>query len=341
MNDFDLEELLKEQQSPDPAPVVAPVIGEPDLSSYDSNIAKASDDAERQRKMSYIMQAMQTMGTANAQSRGMAAPSTKIFEEMRTGAGAPVDAARAEKQAAIKAYLDKKKLDWQQNQAAQEERRHQEMLGAKAKESEAAMAFKGSEGAANRDLQLTIAGVRNADKQAAEAEKQQAKDEALTVEGYGKARTPKEAQELRQTTIDTKSALDDLRAVKELGNNVAIWDRTKVNKIDQLLNQAVGKLRMSMVGPGSMTESERLLIRESIGDPTALFSSESIQNAKLDQLIANMEKRLEDEAKAKIVGYGGKAPAGGKKVTRKEVSASTGKTRVTYDDGTTEIIEGK
>lgn len=311
MDEFDLDEYLKTAQLPEPQPVVAPVIGEPDLSSYDSNIAKAADDAERQRKMSYIMQAMQTMGTANAQSRGMAAPSTKIFEEMRTGAGAPVDAARAEKQAAIKAYLDKKKLDWQKSQADQEERRHQELLGAKSQENEAARAFRATESAANRDLQRTIAGTREADKQAADAEKQQVKDEALTVEGYGKARTPKEAQDLRQAVVDTKSALDDLRAVKELGTNVAVWDRTKVNKIDQLLNQAVGKLRMSMVGPGSMTESERMLIRESIGDPTALFSSESIQKAKLDQLIENMEKRLEDETKAKIVGYKGKEPAGG------------------------------
>lgn len=339
MNDFDLEELLKEQQLPEPGPVVAPVIGEPDLSSYDSNIAKASDDAERQRKMSYIMQAMQTMGTANAQSRGMAAPSTKIFEEMRANAGSPIDAARAEKQAAIKAYLDKKKLDWQKSQADTEERRHQELLGSKKEESQIARDFKATESAANRDLQRTIAGERTADKQAAEAEKQQVKDEALTVEGYGKARTPKEAQELRQTVVDTKSALDDLRSVKELGTNVAVWDRTKVNKIDQLLNQAVGKLRMSMVGPGSMTESERLLIRESIGDPTALFSSESIQNAKLDQLITNMEKRLEDEAKAKVVGYGGKSA--GKKIVGRQYSASRNQTRVTYDDGTTELVEGQ
>jgi hypothetical protein len=132
-------------------------------------------------------------------------------------------------------------------------------------------------------------------------DKEGLKNEELEIPGYGRARSKEEAKDLRTAVVDTKSAIRDLQAVKELGKNIAVWDRSRINQLNQKLDIAVGKLRLSMVGPGAMTEAERRTIRNSIGDPSALFSTEDIQNGKLDALIESISQRLEDEIAQKVV----------------------------------------
>jgi hypothetical protein len=127
------------------------------------------------------------------------------------------------------------------------------------------------------------------------------KAEELEIPGHGRARSKEEAKDLRTAVVDTKSAIRDLQAVKELGKNIAVWDRSRINQLNQKLDIAVGKLRLSMVGPGAMTEVERRTIRDSIGDPSTLFSTEDIQNGKLDALIESISQRLEDEIAQKVV----------------------------------------
>ena len=129
-------------------------------------------------------------------------------------------------------------------------------------------------------------------------------DVELMVPGYGKARTLSEAKEFREAVASNDSSVEDLKAVKELGRNINIADprdRERVNLIQQKLSQAVGKLRISLTGPGAMTEAERKLIRESIGDPTTLFSTEGIQFAKLDQLMKSIDDSTKRTAKMIIV----------------------------------------
>lgn len=123
-----------------------------------------------------------------------------------------------------------------------------------------------------------------------------AKLEALTVPDYGYARTEKEAVRLREDIPQTKGALALLAKVKELGTNVnALTDWGTVDKINTNLAIAVGKLRISLVGPGPMTEAERNNILKTIGDPTKLFSTESREFGKLDELIANIQASLDRE----------------------------------------------
>lgn len=133
-----------------------------------------------------------------------------------------------------------------------------------------------------------------------EDKKDAREEDARFVVGYGVARTPGDAKEFRTALVDSQSAISDLEQVKKLGNNVSSLDIDRSALIGQLLDQAVGKLRLSMVGPGAMTDSERSVVRNAIGDPRKWTSFESTEQKKLDQLINNINKRLKKEAHFKI-----------------------------------------
>jgi len=131
--------------------------------------------------------------------------------------------------------------------------------------------------------------------------RQDAKNTALEVPGRGQARTEREAISFREAASSAENAKADLAKVKELGQGVTVFDRTKIGLIQQNLMTAIGKLRLSVLGPGVMTDSERAYLRENIGDPSILFSTEAIQNAKLDQLITQIDASIDRQADQVVV----------------------------------------
>lgn len=163
-------------------------------------------------------------------------------------------------------------------------------------------------------------------------------NEELEIPGFGQARTKEEAKEFRQVVADTRSGVELLKQVKELGTDVSLLDREKIQKIDSLLNQAVGKLRISLTGGGPMTDEERDMIRGTIGDPSKLFSTEAIQKAKIDQLINNMEASLNTRANSIIKN---RPQPTQKTITNRQYSPSRDQTKIIYSDGSTEIKSGR
>lgn len=133
---------------------------------------------------------------------------------------------------------------------------------------------------------------RRAEKQRQDEER---KKKSMLIPGVGYAVDAKDAKEIRKDKTSTEDAIEMLNKVKEMGKDISKLDPrdfTKVKKIDSLLNQAVGKMRISLTGGGPLTEEERQMIRSSIGDPTSLLSTESAERAKLDQLIEQMQNSL-------------------------------------------------
>jgi hypothetical protein len=128
-------------------------------------------------------------------------------------------------------------------------------------------------------------------KNTADAKKNEAKtndagapNEELVIPGMGAVRTKKEAVEIRSAKADAADAMRIIDEIKKHGTDVSIFDRERVNKIDQLKKVLAGKLRLPLTGPGAMTEDEYQRLIDTMGDPTSLFSTEKIQHAKLDQL---------------------------------------------------------
>lgn len=165
------------------------------------------------------------------------------------------------------------------------------------------------------------------------SDKANKEDKGTLVKGYGYVKDNMEARKFKEEIVSTKNAIDDLEQVIDLGTNVTVWDRSKVNVIQQKLMTAIGKMRLSVLGPGVMTDSEREYLRENIGDPTMLTSTEGIQKAKLRSLIESMKTSLENRAKTIVEDYEG---------TPKEVERRTSDGKIAiFNADTKEFIRYK
>lgn len=139
------------------------------------------------------------------------------------------------------------------------------------------------------------------------------KPETLFVPEYNaKARSAAEAKEFREDIAGTQDAIALLEDIKSVGKDISPLDPRDLGKIDQIegnIVRAIGKMRLSVVGPGAMTEDERKSIRTIIGDPSKLLSTEAREMAKLDRVIADMKKSLDRKAQQVLIFPEGQGPA--------------------------------
>jgi hypothetical protein len=126
-----------------------------------------------------------------------------------------------------------------------------------------------------------------------EAREQKKTSEEYEVPGLGFVRTPDEAKTIRTAKADAETAKEYINQLKALGTNVAIWDRDRIGKINQLKQALVGKLRLPLMGPGTMTEDEFQRTVDNLGDPSALFGTEKNEIGKLDQMSNILDKNIE------------------------------------------------
>ncbi len=134
------------------------------------------------------------------------------------------------------------------------------------------------------------------------AGKKKDRPESLHVPEYGApARQASEAKEFRNEISDTQDAIALLQDIKAEGKDVAVWDLKRKAKIQSNIQQAVGKMRLSLLGPGAMTDKEKSDLIAVIGDPAALFSTEDIENVKLDNLIGQLGQSLDRKAKQVLI----------------------------------------
>lgn len=131
------------------------------------------------------------------------------------------------------------------------------------------------------------------------------------VPGYGRVRTAKEAQDIRQSMSDANDAVKLIDDIKTLGTDVSVWDRKKINRIQSKMKILAGKLRLPLTGPGAMTQDEYERLIDTMGDPSKVFGLESIEKAKLDDLkntLSNSIKskfeaaRIDDENETMLAG---------------------------------------
>lgn len=280
-----------------------------DKVKFDQPMEEATESAGNKRLMGSIIDGIAQIGTANAVARGGRGYDGSAGKILNQAADTSVAEAANKRKAMIEDYLTKKNL----GDSVEEQSRGMAKDQIAKERYDAEMARRDEDRAYNRQRDTTNDQFRrqtladNRAERAAELQnKADMKAEELEIPSYGQARTAADAKEMRTALVDTQSAIADLNKVKELGTDVNLTDFKKRELIDQLLNAATGKLRLSMTGPGAMTDSERLMIRNSIGDPTKLMSTESIEKAKLDQLIKGLEDRLEREASVRVRDYKGK-----------------------------------
>lgn len=137
-------------------------------------------------------------------------------------------------------------------------------------------------------------------KQMAESKDKQTQ---LTVPGFGIARGVPEAEKFRATAVAASSAKDILHQIKDLGKDVSVLTPVTRGQVQTLVNMAVGKLREILTGPGSMSETDRAAIIDTIGNPAAWNKLEAVEMAKLDTVINTIDSSLQDTASQVIVDY--------------------------------------
>jgi hypothetical protein len=131
-------------------------------------------------------------------------------------------------------------------------------------------------------------------------------DQALEVPGYGQARTKEEAKEFRKRKTSTDEAVAAQTRIEQIWKGQSKLNPTSMKDLAKLrteLGLIQGAMRLSLIGPGAVTDAEREFMNQLIGDPSKVFGFEDVEKAKLDTIIQKMKIGLDSEAKNVIVGY--------------------------------------
>jgi hypothetical protein len=122
------------------------------------------------------------------------------------------------------------------------------------------------------------------------------------VPGVGLANTPKDANEVKDISIaatGAKSAIDELKAIMGTpGKSLSPNERARAGSIRQ---QLIGQMRVAILGPGTVNESERALLENLIPDPTSILSLDSSNLIKLNALEKRMAEGVQQQLQARGV----------------------------------------
>ncbi len=148
------------------------------------------------------------------------------------------------------------------------------------------------------------------------------------------------AKKLRQETLPEAQGalrgLSQMRKLKDkflLGGDFALDARAEAKVLQQTL---VGGLRIELFGPGVLTETEQAIARSIIGNPTKIFSLDSLEMTKIDVL----EKKLKFSITNRLRAEGIQLPPSQNEIRIKQVmEAQPGTSRAQAMTGL--ITEGK
>ena len=156
------------------------------------------------------------------------------------------------------------------------------------------------------------------------------KDVQLVKELAGSAGQAKEFNDFYSDTQSSIQSIDEILSLmksgREGGSDRPNWmdlsmpwpigDRELQGMIQVRIRTLTGKLRLPLIGPGAVSEYEQKLLRESVADPTKLFSLTDTNIAKLKTLKSVMDRAI--KVKGESVGlfkYGLKREPGLKPMT--------------------------
>ena len=100
-------------------------------------------------------------------------------------------------------------------------------------------------------------------------------------------RTKEEATKIRSAQTAAAESSSIIDEMVKLGTNISPLDPRdfgRIKKLDQLKKLLVGKMRVAVIGPGTMTEDEFKRMVDTMGNPASLVSTEKIEIAKLNQM---------------------------------------------------------
>ncbi len=157
-------------------------------------------------------------------------------------------------------------------------------------------ALSGKNGAVS-ELQMAAAGVPKE----VIAQVKEVRERSMPADSgwQGMANTKENAQKFAEKTLEVTPAIasiDRINAITKDFNKI-----TDLEKRAQLTTEVavlVGALRLPITGPGILTDSEREMLSNIIGDPTQITSLPSLQKMKMQQIRKKLESDLVQTGKA-------------------------------------------
>jgi demethoxyubiquinone hydroxylase (CLK1/Coq7/Cat5 family) len=127
------------------------------------------------------------------------------------------------------------------------------------------------------------------------------KQDEGTVTGFeGQVKDPVAAREFRTKIAEKPAVENEIKNLLEinkqfLGGSLSPSARASATQSQNLL---IGKLREAIVGPGTLSESDRGLLEDAIANPTDFFSLGSSNKIKLEKLLKSYNNALQTHAQA-------------------------------------------
>lgn len=147
------------------------------------------------------------------------------------------------------------------------------------------------------------------------AMKAQKEEQKGSISGYaGTIQDPTAAREFRTQIAEMPGVLSEIKNLKTInegfmGGSLSPEARASAQQSQTLL---IGKLRVALIGPGTVNESEYKLLKDAISNPTDFFSLGSSNKLKLDKLELAYKNKI--EANAAAYGLQKVMPAGARKI---------------------------
>jgi hypothetical protein len=131
------------------------------------------------------------------------------------------------------------------------------------------------------------------------------KQQERFVPGYGLARNPASAEKFATYAAEMKNASDGIKRALELADKTQKLNPFSKDRalLEQELVATIGALRLPFTGPGPLLEAEYERIKDAIGNPNNILSYNSLEKAKLLNVVKKLENDVDSKAAVTFNGY--------------------------------------
>ena len=142
--------------------------------------------------------------------------------------------------------------------------------------------------------------------------------------------TPGEAKDLREKVSNANMMVKDLHELSSLVSEVSGTEKLlgrvglqseSYRRVEQITSSIIGMLRVDILGPGVMTEAERQIIKNTLGNPNKILTLDDTEK----KMIFNMQQKIYQGTRDRLRKSGVELPPSANEITLKNIEAEAKK----------------
>jgi hypothetical protein len=142
--------------------------------------------------------------------------------------------------------------------------------------------------------------------------------------------TPGEAKDLREKVSNANMMVKDLHELSSLVSEVSGTEKLlgkvglqseSYRRVEQITSSIIGMLRVDILGPGVMTEAERQIIKNTLGNPNKILTLDDTEK----KMIFNMQQKIYQGTRDRLRKSGVELPPSANEITLKNIEAEARK----------------